>query len=439
MSMQLTQLRVYVGLFLSQFFAITCNAFLDIEYGIFVYELAFWATIFGFSIYKGWSQNGELNEYGRKWTKRLLILGAILSVVVFLPVWGLPRAGIYALGMLLAAYNCSTTSKRQLYWGLMMTLVMVMFAASHFRADWTMLFYLLPYTVSVIFTIIAEQLSHTHDTVKNQTFVAHTAGSQATAITMATCMILVIGSFLYLITPQKTIMSMHWQWGNPTALSKQSNHLEHGNHSGSANGNASNISIFSNWLSPHEIRSAALREGMPQWQAAAINLIADGVDLANTTLKPIKKKLDDLWDAFVKWFNSHLQEILLFLVSLSILVILIALFTLAKESMVILWVRTKVDYVLIAFLLPHTNKTQPLMAYYGAIGRLFELQETKRSKFMNAREYVEEIRIFFKDQANDMEKFTRIFEDQRYGKNSETQTSTQLLANLYKSIYKSLN
>ena len=159
MSAPLTYFPAYAGLFASLMLALACNAFLDIGYGIFGVEIVFWAAVFGWTLLVGWRQRGQADDRGAGQQKMILLIGAALTVLVFVPTWGFPRAGVYVLRILQASMNCVTTTRRQLHFGLLVSAVMVMFAAAHFRADWTMLFYLVPYIVAVVFTLVSEQIS----------------------------------------------------------------------------------------------------------------------------------------------------------------------------------------------------------------------------------------------------------------------------------------
>ncbi|OYT96561.1 MAG: hypothetical protein CFE49_06620, partial [Pseudomonas sp. PGPPP3] len=128
------------------------------QYGAFRFEALLWSLLFVFTLWIGWRQQGEVSAGGKKAQKVVLVVGLLLTVVLFIPLWRFPRAGLAMLLMLQAAQNCVTVTRRQLYLGLLVSLVAVMFAASHYRADWTMLFYLLPYIVAVVFSLVCEQI-----------------------------------------------------------------------------------------------------------------------------------------------------------------------------------------------------------------------------------------------------------------------------------------
>ncbi|MDO8697581.1 MAG: hypothetical protein Q7J74_10780, partial [Pseudomonas sp.] len=86
----LSYFPVYVGLFAALTLAAICNAFLDIQYGAFRFEVLLWSLIFAFTLWLGWRQQGEVSAGGKKAQKLVLLLGLLLTVVVFIPMWGFP-------------------------------------------------------------------------------------------------------------------------------------------------------------------------------------------------------------------------------------------------------------------------------------------------------------------------------------------------------------
>lgn len=451
MSSNLKYRSVYIGLFFAQILAVTCNAFLDIQYGMFGIEVVLWAFAFGFSLLIGLRQHGIANEGGKKMMRWVLILGGILFVIVFIPVWGFPRAGLYLLAVLQAAYNCITTSRRQLYMGLLMTLVMVMFAASHYRADWTMLFYLVPYITSVVFTVVAEQINGNADELQAQSLGKQVAGGQMIAIASATLTILIVGLFLYLITPQKTLVAMYWKWGNPTAfgLDDKKNHLVNGGNmpsqaSGSQGqtttiGSQKNMDgFFSGWLTPEEMRLASTREGMPKWQASTINMLADVSELARSSLQPVLQKAESFWQALKQWLKENTKQIIRTLILFSLLVLFVALMLLLRDAKADIWIRTRIDYLRLGVLNIYGSEYQVARVYYSAIERLFELHDVKRSPGMNAREYLLEVNGYW-GEVEELKQITQIFEDLRYGDKLSNKRNSERMISLYRSIYKSLS
>jgi hypothetical protein len=80
-----------------------------------------------------WRQQGRVDDSGVAWQKSWLIIGLLASVLLFLPLWGLPRAGLYALAALQAAANCVTVDRRKFMMALLVSAVMAMFATMHWR------------------------------------------------------------------------------------------------------------------------------------------------------------------------------------------------------------------------------------------------------------------------------------------------------------------
>ena len=207
----LTYAPAYIGLFVALYLAAICNAFLDIQYRTFRFEAIFWGLLFAFGLWIGWRQQGEPSTGGRRAHKWLLVIGLLMTLLVFIRLWGFPRAGLALLLVLQAAQNCICVSRRQLYLGLLVSLVAVVFAASHFRADWTMLFYLLPYVVAVVFTLVAEQINQRASEIRRDSHSVGAGGGQSAAIVFATLIILGTGGLLYAVTPQPTWHSLYWK------------------------------------------------------------------------------------------------------------------------------------------------------------------------------------------------------------------------------------
>ncbi len=200
----LTYFPAYAGLFAALVLGMSCNAYLDIQYRSFGFEVLFWSILFALTLRRGWLSQGAPSPQGEKGKKTTLVIGALLSILVFIPMWGFPRAGVAILALLQAAQNCVLLRRRDLYMGLLVSLILVLFATSHYRADWTMLFYLIPYIVAVVFTLVAEQISRRAQDVRRDSLSAGSTGGQWSAILAATTIILSIGALLYAVTPQTT-------------------------------------------------------------------------------------------------------------------------------------------------------------------------------------------------------------------------------------------
>jgi len=427
MNTPLRYLPAYLGLFAAQALALVCNAFLDIQYGGFAVEILLWTVAIALTLRVGWRQGGEVTEVGKRWMGRMLFLGALLTALIFIPMWGFPRAGLYLLAMLMVSYDCVTTTRRHLHLGLLISLIMVMFAATHYRADWTMLFYLVPYVAAVVFTLVAEQINRKADELRQQSLGHQVVGAQGTAIAAATGVILALGLLLYALTPQVTWMSMSWRFGQPAGFSMGDGKLQTGNGGGESGGaagsgaggsggaGAGGGSLRPGWPSPAEMREAAARKGMPEWQRGVINGMADLTDGLGSVMKPVKQRMEALWDALKKWLTNNWDKIAQTLNALGMLALLYALFRLMREARVATWLRTRFDYVRLVLLGMHGTDVNGARTYYEAMVRLFKLHNIERDGHENTREFLAEINSFYRDLRQETGEITRHYEDARYG------------------------
>ncbi|BCB26266.1 hypothetical protein SKTS_11520 [Sulfurimicrobium lacus] len=446
MSPPLTYFPAYLGLFAAQVLALTCNAFLDIQYGGFGTEVLIWTLAFGFTLRIGWRQQGQLEESGRKAQKTALIGGLLLSVFLFIPMWGFPRAGLYMLAALQAAYNCVLVSRRQLHMSLVIAVVMVMFAASHYRADWTLLFYLVPFVTAVVFTLVAEQINRRTLALREQSLGQGVAGGQGVAIAAATATILLIGALLYAVTPQATWETLQWRYGQAAPVGP-GGHLVQMGQGGSGDGMGSGgtgpagsglggSGMGSGWPSPGDMRKAASRAGMPHWQAGAINAIADLSEQVGKIMAPVMKKLADLWDALKKWLKAHQDAVLAGLVALALLAILFALWRLLREARAGTWLRTRLDYLRYGVLGYHAGGERGARQLYGAVERIFSLNDLARARSDNTREYLAQLCALHGDLRPELGELTRLFEDARYGREQPDAARLETMRGLYRRIYR---
>lgn len=417
----------YVGLFAAQTLALACNAFLDIQYGGFAIEVLLWAFAYVITLRVGWRQGGEISEAGNRWMRRTLIFGALISVLIFIPMWGFPRAGLYMLAMMQVSYNCVTTTRRHLHLGLLISVVMVLFAASHYRADWTMLFYLVPYVAAVVFTLVAEQINRKAIELRQQSIGHQIVGAQGIAIATATAVILALGLLLYALTPQVTWLSLTWHWGQPSNISIGDGNTQPGGggiQSGGSSGagssgtdpaDKSTGNMNPGWPSADEMRKAAARSGMPEWQRDTINSMADLTESLGAAMKPFMQSMDQLLDAFKKWLKENRNKIISTLIVLGMLALLYAMWRLMREARVATWLRTRFDYVRLVILKMHSGDAHGARIYYEAMARLFELQDIKRDNRDNTLEYWTEINSYYRHLGRETGEMTRLYEDARYG------------------------
>ncbi|HET7775900.1 MAG TPA: hypothetical protein VFK74_05985, partial [Azospira sp.] len=295
----LTYGPAYLGLYACLLLAVLCNSFLDIRYGSFGVEAIFWGLTFALTLGIGWRQGGIAGDSARSWQKGVLVLMGVLFLLVFMPMWGMPRAGVYLLCGLQAAQNCITTTRRHFQFGLLVSAVLVLFASSHLRADWTLLFYVLPYVLAVVLTLVAEQVARRSREVQQRSLGGGGAAGQGLAVVSAAAVILALAALFYGLTPQETWLSLSWRHGLPGGAIVGQGEAPGGGGSGGAQGAggaggqgggaAAAGPARSDWPSVAEMREAARRPGMPGWQAAAINALADAGEGLEKILAPLRQ------------------------------------------------------------------------------------------------------------------------------------------------------
>lgn len=452
MSAALTYRPAYLGLFAAQVLALVCNAFLDIQYGGFATEVMIWTVAFALSLRVGWRQHGEATEAGKRWMQRTFWIGLLITLLIFMRMWGLPRAGVYFLAVLMVSYNCVTTTRRHLHLGMLISLVMVLYASTHYRADWAMLFYLVPYVAAVVFTLVAEQINRKASELRELSVGHQIVGAQGMAISAATIVILMLSWLLYVLTPQISWLPMEWRWGQPSGISlgegsaqTDSGELQPGRGEGGVGGKGGAASagqgggrIKSGWPSPDEMRGMASRQGMPAWQRDVINSMADLTEKVESVMKPVIQRMEQLWDALKKWLKENRDKVARTLSLLGILVLLYALFRLLREARVATWLRTRFDYVRLVLLDMHGADTHGAQTYYEAMVRLFMLHNIERDSRVNTLEYLSEIKSYYRHLRQETEEMTRHYEDARYGGLAGS-AQVERMRNLYRQIFKSIS
>jgi hypothetical protein len=446
----LTYFPAYVGLWASLSLAWACNCFLDIQYGTFTFEVIAWTVMFALTAQLGWRQLGEVKESGTQAQKAIAILGLVLTVIVFIPMWGFPRAGLAMLSVLQAAQNCVTVTRRQLHAGLLVSAVMVMFAASHYRADWTMLFYLVPYLVAVVFALVSEQISRRAGDMRRESLGAGTTSGQGAAIAAATATILTGGALLYAITPQVTSPSLFWKFGQPgsigkgIATSQTGQGMSPGSNPGMgddelAQGKGAATARPGGWPTLKDMREAARRPGMPKWQSSTIEYLADLVATTDVILMPIRLGLDDLWEDIKTWLQRHSQTIAEALLAMIGLALLLAAWLLLKEARLGVWVLAQSDYLRLGLLRQHGAGKAGALQYYLALQRLLDVQGLARAPFANAREFLAQVSRRYEHLRRPATEITLLFERARYGSEEITAADLNRMNENYRRIFRDLD
>jgi Ca2+/Na+ antiporter len=449
MSPSLTYTPAYLGLFASLLLAVCCNAYLDVGYGGFAIETLLWGLLLGLTLWCGWSQHGEASEQSRSWQKVVMCLGLFLFATLFLYKWGLPRAGIYLLVFLQASNNCVTTTRRQLYLGLLVALVMAIFASSHFRADWTMLFYLVPFVIAVVFTLAAEQINRRAEEIRSLSLEQKMFGGQAAAIASATLSILILGAAFYAITPQTSWTYLSSRYGLPAAIGIAheggSGQGQQGSNSGAGAGAAVGERsggigpVRSQWPTPAEMRQAAQRKGMPHWQSASIVTMADVTEALQQQLAPIKQAFEDWWEAFKKWLKKNFANVLGTLLVLMMLVLATGLFFLMREARIGIWLRTRFDYWRYVVFRHHDSGSEGVRQLYGAVEQLFALHGEPRPETRNTQEYLRQMGLLRPALRLDLLAITLQFEDARYGAKTPAPEQIQAMLERYRRVFRVLS
>lgn len=473
MSPSVTYRPAYIGLFASLVLAVTNNVYLDIQYGGFGVEVLVWSLIYFFTLRVAWRQGGQVNQLGRDRQKVWVIVAAVLTVLLFIPMWGLPRGGLYALAALQAALNCVTVDRRRFMMGLMVSVVMVIFATMHPRADWTMLFYLVPYLFAVVFTLVAEQVSRRVREVQRDGLGRNMAGGQGASIVAATASLLAVALFLFALTPQVTWLSLKWKYGqlsnigilHATKKGADGGKLELGGAGGSAeeskraagadgrdpggdqdfaggeagqslgDGYRESLGPQFAWPTPKEMREAAKRPGMPVWQATAITKLAGSIEQLAATIQPLQARLHAMTKLASQWLEVNRQNVIRGLVMFMLLSLLGAACFLMRELRLGLWLRMQMDFLRFGLLGLHAPGNAGARQFFGAMERLFVLNHAEREARLNAREYLTLLQRMHEPLRHEASEMTELFEQARYGDSSVSDGEVARMRQLYRRMY----
>lgn len=473
MSPPVTYRPAYIGLFASLVLAVACNAYLDIQYGAFGVEVMVWATIYFFTLRVAWKQNGKVDEVGRQRQKVWIVVAVLATFLLFLPMWGLPRGGLYALAAMQASMNCVTVDRRKFMMALTVSAVMVMFATMHWRADWTMVFYLLPYLFAVVFTLVAEQVSRRVREVQRDGVGQNITGGQGASIIAATATLLAVALALFAVTPQVTWLSLKWKYGqlsnigilHGTEKGADGGILEPGGAGGGAdeakrsagadgrdpggdqdlaNGDVNGPSSDGyresagqrfGWPTPKEMREACKRKGMPVWQAKTITKLADATEELDKVVQPLTVKMQVMTRLVVRWLEVNRQSVIFGLMMFILALLLGAAFMLVRELRLGLWLRMQADFLRFGLLGLHAQGNAGARQLFGAMERLFVLNHVERDARRNAREYLAVLSRMHGSLRNEAKEMTELFEQARYGNSGVSSRDVARMRQLYRHMY----
>ena len=440
MSQGLNSLPAYLGSYAAMLLALVCNSYLDIEYGEFGIEVGVWAIVFAVTLAIGWLQQGEEKPYGKIIRNVVIAIALIATLKIFLPVFGVPRTGVYLLAGLQAANNCVTTTRQRFYLSLLVSLVLVLFATNHFRADWSMLFYLLPYLVALVFALVAEQVSQRIREIGRAAGAQTALSGQGAAIAAATVAILFLATLLYSLTPQINMHYLKWRFGLQTpnmqgyqdgtagrlpgrvmrqdhtagdgsdipdageianlgpgsgSGSSKAQGNKEGAHGGSGNERKDGPRLWQylpkGLPSPDEMRDKAAEDGMPKWQAEAIHRLAGAAERAGNLTKPVMQSIGD----HVAKLSEEVERLIKAIQDSSIWLILLGLMALlwmmGRRLRIGLRAGVNFDYMWLGILGRHAGGAVGARQYFLALGRILSLRNVGHRPNDNTREYLAQI------------------------------------------------
>lgn len=208
---------------------------------------------------------------------------------------------------------------------------------------------------------------------------------------------------------------------------------------GSAQGQAEGDGTgASSWPTPAQMREAAGRPGMPQWQKGTILHLADVSQSLNEMLEAAGQRLDDLKARAQRFMAEFRNPLLGLLLALIALILLAALWFLLREVRPVLWLGTRLDYLRYAVLDQLPPGRLGIRCLYAASGRLFAYHGEARPAWANSREYYLQLRRRYPALAEELAALTRVFEGARYGEADPGPAAVQAAQAAYRRLFRQL-
>lgn len=300
------------------------------------------------------------------------------------------------------------------------------------------------------------QSSSENDNIRREGLKIGVVGGQGAAIVFATTLILLGGALLYSLTPQVSWPNWFWDYGQAGNIAKlgglpglqagqQSNgsgspnsEQSGGNQGQSAGGDnaGDDEGGAGSGVSLADMRAAALRPGMPAWQASSINSLADLAEGVGQIMQPLRLQLRALWAALKAWLKEHQQALVLSLLALLALALLLGAWKFGKELRLTIWLRAHLDYLWLVHGCALTGAKPNAAEYYAAMQRLFDLHEHARPANANAREYLAGLSRGFSHLSEDVQAFTQLFEQARYSNQPLTPAELALMGAIYRRLFR---
>lgn len=447
MSPSLTYFAVYLGLFLALVLGIACNLYLDLNPQFLLAGVLLWSVPFAWSLYRGWAQQGIPSAKGMRQRKLVSVVGAILTVILFLPLFGMPEAGLYVMAALQVAENCTMTTRQHLFRGLLISAGMVIYATMQFQANWSMFFYLIPYIVAVVFTLVAEQISRRVQTANHLGLATSSRRGQGAAITAATFGILSIGLIIYALTPQVTWPFLREQQ-SLISLSGSSPIQEQGSQDKSATSrlvaigrvleNTARRLPWNKWPSAYEMRQVSAQTPMPQWQKSAINWAAGLTETLSSATEQIKQRLQDRANGLKSWMDAHRLGVVFTVLMALLFSMFLAAYAFGREVKPVAWARSRIDYLWLGLWATHTPGNRQAENYYQAMLRQFALNDCAPQATWNTQEFLNQTRIIHAHVHRDCLLLTILVEKARYGLQPLSASDIAVMRMSYMSLFNNI-
>lgn len=434
MNSPLTHLPTYVGVWAVLCLGIACNLMVNLRAFAFTPALVIFAVACAITLLVGWRQQGIESESGRKARKITTVCGAIATLIVLLPMFGMPLAGVYVMALLQLAENCVMVTRRHVYRALLISAGMVIFACMQYRANWTLFIYLLPYVVAVTFTLVASQISQRMQNVRVLASGAASKRAQGMAMASATATILAAGLLIYSISPQVTWPFMKQQvqiLSGEGPLSFEQFEETSTSPLGRVLGNLAKRLPWTKWPDEDEVVAVLQDAELPEWQKELIESVATAGRQAITAVSEATKSLSDALTDLRDWMKKNKALVAKILLALLIAALLLGFLVLFREGRPLLWLRTKFDYWYLVRLRRFTASRQSAQVFFCATERLMALRVLEREPDWTARQYAARIAAMSRPDTPVMSVITKEFELARYGTAAVTAESIERMCQAY--------
>lgn len=445
-----------IGLYWAAIFAICCNAYLDIEHGSFNLEVTCWAIWFAWPLYLAWLQREGANEWGKTWQRGGFVLALVIFIGVILPIWGPIRASVYGLALVLGVFSINCINQRRLFFCLTITAVLAITATLHYRADWSMVFFLLPYTIAVIFTLVTQQMQHRFDDANP--YAGKLRQGQGMAILSAGVAIFALAWLLYLLTPQVSQPNLYWKTNingemkivtaeelKPGKGQKgQGGQGKPGGTEQGAGGEAQAPKTAAE-RGAMALYKAAERKGMPQWQSEAMQRLGQAME----KMGEAEQEAEAAFAAAQQAMRQALHQLANLLQHPPwwlqfLLAVLLTLLVLLWDREIRQWLRSYVDYFYLVYVLPHTPlarwlpRTADEAAYFAALQRLLAWHKVPVTEELTLRTYLQRAVRQHRGCKKEISRLTLLYEEALYAPPANSQARRAKMLRYYQTLFSKL-